>query len=73
MPQTITDIFVSEKSMMSPSSSYSFQCALIIFGKYFNVSESRRYGYLDALEAHNIKIEENLILTLPHEMETIGL
>ena len=43
--------------------------ALVTTEKYFNVSESRRYGYLDALEAHNIKIEENLILTLPHDME----
>lgn len=43
--------------------------ALVTTEKYFNVSENRRYGYLDALKAHNIKIEENLILTLPHDME----
>ena len=47
--------------------------ALVTTEKYFNVSESRRYGYLDALEAHNIKIEENLILTLPHDMENDSL
>ena len=47
--------------------------ALVTTEKYFNVSERRRYGYLDALEAHNIKIEENLILTLPHDMENDSL
>ena len=47
--------------------------ALVTTEKYFNVSESRRYGYLDALKAHNIKIEENLILTLPHDMENDSL
>jgi LacI family transcriptional regulator len=43
--------------------------ALVTTEKYFNVSESRRKGYLNALKANNIKVEENLILTLPHDME----
>ena len=43
--------------------------ALVTTEKYFNVSENRRYGYLDALKANNLKVDENLILILPHDME----
>tara|TARA_R110000737_G_scaffold7140_4_gene21602 strand:- start:707 stop:1729 length:1023 start_codon:yes stop_codon:yes gene_type:complete len=43
--------------------------ALVTTENYFNVSESRRIGYLDALKVQNIKVDENLILTLSHDME----
>ena len=43
--------------------------ALVTTEKYFNVSENRRYGYLDALKANNLKVDENLMLILPHDME----
>ncbi len=47
----------------------SKRIALVTTEKYFNVSENRRRGYLDALKVHNIEVDENLILTLPHDME----
>jgi len=43
--------------------------ALVTTEKYFNVSESRRNGYLDALKSNNIAVDEKLILTLPHDVE----
>ncbi|SEK82841.1 LacI family DNA-binding transcriptional regulator [Maribacter orientalis] len=47
----------------------SKRIALVTTEKYFNVSENRRIGYLDALKVHNFKVDENLILTLSHDME----
>ncbi len=43
--------------------------ALITTENYFNVSESRKDGYAEALRSNNIEIDQNLILTLPHEID----
>tara|TARA_R110002051_G_scaffold143507_6_gene216515 strand:+ start:36180 stop:37202 length:1023 start_codon:yes stop_codon:yes gene_type:complete len=47
----------------------SRKIALVTTEKFFNVSESRQKGYLDALLANGIKVNEELILTLPHDNE----
>jgi len=47
--------------------------ALITTENYFNVSESRRNGYTEALRSNDIEIDQNLILTLPHEIDNTGL
>lgn len=43
--------------------------ALVTTENYFNVSEIRRDGYLNALRENNLEVDENLILTLPYNME----
>lgn len=47
----------------------SKKIALVTTENYFNVSESRRDGYLLALKDNNLKVDENFILTLPYDME----
>ncbi|MEP2279499.1 LacI family DNA-binding transcriptional regulator [Maribacter sp.] len=51
----------------------SKKIALITTEDYFNVSESRKEGYLQALKNHNIKVDDNLILTLPHGLDNTNL
>jgi len=43
--------------------------ALVTTEKYFNVSENRSKGYFAALRDNNLKVDENLILTLPQNTE----
>lgn len=43
--------------------------ALITTDSYFNVSESRKEGYLDALNENGQVVDSNLILTLPYDMD----
>ncbi|WP_419212756.1 LacI family DNA-binding transcriptional regulator [Maribacter sp. X9] len=43
--------------------------ALVTTETYFNVSESRRQGFLEALKSNQIEIDLNLILTLPYNTE----
>ncbi|WP_286813865.1 MULTISPECIES: LacI family DNA-binding transcriptional regulator [unclassified Maribacter] len=47
--------------------------ALITTEKYFNVSESRKEGYLAALKLNNIALDDRLILTLPHDRDNTNL
>ncbi|TVZ15690.1 LacI family DNA-binding transcriptional regulator [Maribacter sp. MAR_2009_72] len=47
--------------------------ALVTTENYFNVSEYRRDGYLSALSKNNIEVDDNLILTLPYNMENDSL
>jgi len=47
--------------------------ALITTEKYFNVSESRKEGYLAALKLNNIALDDRLILTLPHDRNNTNL
>ena len=46
---------------------------LITTEKYFNVSESRKEGYLAALKLNNIALDDRLILTLPHDRDNTNL
>ena len=43
--------------------------ALITTDSYFNVSESRKEGYLDALNENGQGVDSNLTLTLPYDMD----
>ena len=43
--------------------------ALITTESYLNVSEKRAQGYYQALEDHQMKVDENLILRLPYQFE----
>lgn len=43
--------------------------ALITTDSYFNVSESRKEGYLYALNENGQVVDSNLILTLPYDMD----
>ncbi|WP_291960333.1 LacI family DNA-binding transcriptional regulator [Maribacter sp.] len=47
--------------------------ALVTTENFFNVSESRKEGYLKALEDNHISINEDLILTLPHDLDNSKL
>ncbi|MEO9661233.1 LacI family DNA-binding transcriptional regulator [Maribacter dokdonensis] len=47
--------------------------ALITTEKYFNVSESRKEGYLAALKLNNMALDDRLILTLPHDRDNTNL
>ncbi|APA63891.1 LacI family transcriptional regulator [Maribacter dokdonensis] len=47
--------------------------ALITTENYFNVSESRKEGYLAALKLNNIALDDRLILTLPHDRDNTNL
>ncbi len=47
--------------------------ALTTTEKYFNVSESRKEGYLAALKLNNIALDDRLILTLPHDRDNTNL
>jgi len=47
--------------------------ALVTTEKYFNVSESRKEGYLAALKLNNIALDDRLILTLPHDRDNTNL
>lgn len=47
--------------------------ALVTTENYFNVSEYRSEGYLAALKDNNIKVDKNLILTLPYNMDNDNL
>ncbi|APQ16951.1 LacI family DNA-binding transcriptional regulator [Maribacter hydrothermalis] len=47
--------------------------ALVTTEKFFNVSESRAKGYLQALRKNDIKVDEKLILTLPHDNDNATL
>ena len=51
----------------------SKKIALITTENFFNVSESRKEGYLQGLKENNIPIDENLILTLPHGLDNTNL
>jgi len=43
--------------------------ALITTEEFFNVSESRREGYLEGLKDKGVSVDESLILTLPHGLD----
>ncbi|WP_405412576.1 LacI family DNA-binding transcriptional regulator [Maribacter sp. Asnod1-A12] len=43
--------------------------ALITTENYFNVSESRKRGYINALKKNNIEVDQNLILTIPQGLD----
>ena len=47
--------------------------ALVTTDSYFNVSESRREGFLDALKDYGLTTEAGLILTLPYDLDNDGL
>lgn len=47
--------------------------ALITTEKYFNVSESRKEGYLAAMKLNNMALDDRLILTLPHDRDNTNL
>ncbi|SIP92787.1 LacI family DNA-binding transcriptional regulator [Maribacter ulvicola] len=47
--------------------------ALITTERYFNVSENRKNGYLEGLKLNNLKADDNLILTLPHNKDNTDL
>lgn len=47
--------------------------ALVTTDSYFNVSESRREGFLDALRDNGLEVDSNLILTLPYNLDNDNL
>jgi LacI family transcriptional regulator len=47
--------------------------ALVTTDSYFNVSESRKDGFLDALRDNRFEFDGNLILTLPYNLENDNL
>ena len=46
---------------------------LVTTDSYFNVSESRKDGFLDALRDNRLEFDGNLILTLPYNLENDNL
>ncbi len=47
--------------------------ALVTTDSYFNVSESRRDGFSDALRDNGLEVDSNLILTLPYNLDNDNL
>ena len=47
--------------------------ALVTTENFFNVSESRKEGYLQALKDNGMTINQDLILTLPHSLDNTNL
>ncbi|MDP5061272.1 MAG: LacI family transcriptional regulator [Maribacter sp.] len=69
----LNDIEISRESVTHFIKTGSKKIALITTENYFNVSESRKEGYLKALKDNNIPFDENLILTLPHDLDNTKL
>ncbi|TDT43876.1 LacI family transcriptional regulator [Maribacter spongiicola] len=69
----LNDLEISRESVTHFIKKGSKKIALITTENYFNVSESRKEGYLAALKDNNIPFDENLILTLPHDLDNTKL
>lgn len=69
----LNDVEISRESVTHFIKTGSKKIALITTENYFNVSESRKEGYLAALKGNNIPLDENLILTLPHDLDNTTL
>ncbi|MGO4919208.1 LacI family DNA-binding transcriptional regulator [Maribacter spongiicola] len=69
----LNDVEISRESVTHFIETGSKKIALITTENYFNVSESRKEGYLKALKDNNIPFDENLILTLPHDLDNTKL
>jgi LacI family transcriptional regulator len=69
----LNDVEISCESVSHFINTGSSKIALITTENYFNVSESRKEGYLKALKDNNIAFDENLILTLPHDLDNTKL
>ncbi|MDO6471049.1 LacI family DNA-binding transcriptional regulator [Maribacter sp. 1_MG-2023] len=69
----LNDVEISRESVEHFIGKGSEKIALITTDNYFNVSESRKDGYLEALKDNDIPFDENLILTLPHDLDNTKL
>ncbi|WP_324025164.1 LacI family DNA-binding transcriptional regulator [Maribacter sp. BPC-D8] len=69
----LNDVEISRESVAHFIGKGSKKIALITTDNYFNVSESRKDGYLIALKENDITFDENLILTLPHDLDNTKL
>jgi len=69
----LNDLEIARQAVQHFIDTGSQKIALVSTESFFNVSECRKDGYLQALEDNNITINENLILTLPHDEDHTAL
>lgn len=69
----LNDMEIARESVEHLVEKGSKKIALITTDNYFNVSERRKDGYIQALKDNDIPFDENLILTLPHDLDNTKL
>lgn len=65
----LNDKGISKKAVEHFIDKGAKKVALITTEEFFNVSESRREGYLEGLKDKGVSVDESLILTLPHGLD----
>ncbi|MEP2056638.1 MAG: LacI family DNA-binding transcriptional regulator [Maribacter litoralis] len=69
----LNDFEIAREAVSHFIATGSKKIALITTERYFNVSESRKEGYVAALKANKIEVDNRLILTLPHDRDNTNL
>ncbi|TDS12553.1 LacI family transcriptional regulator [Maribacter caenipelagi] len=69
----LNDMEIARESVEHLIEKGSKKIALITTDNYFNVSERRKDGYIQALKDNDIPFDKNLILTLPHDLDNTKL